>query len=318
MKNKIGSVVFMLLGVMTEAQVENSIRRVDGAVEIELELEKIPNVKTYDIEVKKMPDKFGKLDNLDKNKKNKEILLRFSQQEPLFKIKLQVGGYLVRTRMSSNQSETSAWSEWSELLARPEEVSLLEVSKYNFTINKNQMFTRVNLKWQQAVGADKYIIFVEDQMHKTTTLYNAKTNNVNLNLKAGEYKIGVQSISKNRIRSQIKYFENSFFVAKTQLPVLPLTRVDLNSFRWPKRSETNVRIDIYRKAFFAEKYLRIESFTESSENWHLPKSLPPGEYKIDFQYVSDIFVNGPVQSVSFLKKPNENDFANAHALLSLN
>lgn len=296
MKNKTGLLIILffcvqLASTRSTAKSKSSTK----AVNVEIELEEIPNIETYEIEVKKTSDK-------------KESLQNFSQKNFSFKIKLNVGNYLVRTRIITKQSQTGPWSEWSELLAKPEVANLADISNYNISMNKKQQAIDIDLKWQNANGADSYQIWIEDLVNKTVVQKSSRSTATQVNLKTGEYKIGVQSVSKDGIRSDIKYFDSSFYVAHTQLPQIVLERINQNSFRWSKQNESNVKIEIYRKAFFSEKYVKIKILKIVDDKWILPTQLQPGEYKIDFQYTSDEFENGPVQSISYLKKPTEKDF----------
>ncbi len=293
MKNRLR--LFILLfsfSLVTEARSSNSTK----SVAVEIELEEIPNVKNYEIEVKKTSD-------------SKESQLNFLQKESLFKIKLEVGNYQFRTRFVSVDSEVGPWSDWSELLARPDVVASIDIPVMNVALRKNQPLAELALKWPKANGAEKYVVWIEDQLHKTTAKETSAHTGLKLKLKLGEYKIGVQSISKDGIKSKVKYLDDSVFVAKTRLPQIKLARKDFNSFNWLKQSESNVKIEVFRKPFFGDKYTRIQSLKENGESWRIPSSLQPGEYRIEFQYISESFENGPIETISFLKKPNEKDFS---------
>lgn len=293
MKNRLRVFIFIFfLSLLASAKSNSSTK----SVSVSVELEEMPNVKTYEIEIKK-------------NTSKKQKQLNFSQKDSLFKIKLEVGSYQFRTRIVSIEDEAGPWSDWSELLAAPDEVAAVDIPSPNLSIRKNQATAELDLKWQKANGAEKYTVWIEDQISKTLIRENTKNNNIKLKLKLGEYKIGVQSVSKDSIRSKVKYAEDFVFVAKTQLPKIQIVQKDLNSFNWTKQRESDVKIEIYRKPFFGDKYVKVQTLKESGDKWFLPRALQPGEYKIDFQYVSDSFENGPIHTVSFLKKPDEKDFS---------
>lgn len=281
-----------LFGLLASAKSNSTTK----SVSVSVELEEMPNVKAYEIEVKKNTSKADKQ-------------LNFSQKDSLFKIKLEVGSYLFRTRIVSVDSEVGPWSDWAELLAAPDEVATVDIPSPNLSMRKNQAAAELDLKWQKADGAEKYTVWIEDQINKTLIKENTKNNNLKLKLKLGEYKIGIQSVSKDGIKSKIKYSENLVFVSKTQLPKIQIVQKDLNSFNWTKQTESAVKIEIYRKPFFGDKYVKIQTIKESGDKWILPRTLQPGEYKIDFQYISDAFENGPIHTVNYLKKPDENDFS---------
>ena len=264
-------------------------------VSVSIELEDLPDVAKYELEVSKSSGKKTKPQT-------------FSQNNSDFKIKLEVGNYQVRTRILSKQGETGPWSEWSELLARPEEVADFEIPNFNFSVRKNQAWADVNLKWSRAAGADKYVLWIENQTTGLVVSEPTKTNEALLKLKTGEYKIGIQSVSKDGIKSKIKYVPDSFFVGKTMLPKIQVRQPVAGSFKWHREAEAEVKIDLYRKAFFGDKYLRVSSVKQSTEGWLLAADLQPGEYRIDFQYISESFENGPVETILFVKKPAEKNF----------
>lgn len=265
-------------------------------VSVAIELEDLPDVEKYELEVSKISEKKAKP-------------LAFSQNRSDFKIKLEVGNYQVRTRIVSKQGETGPWSEWSELLARPEEVADFEIPNYNFSVRKNQAWAEVNLKWSRAAGAEKYVLWIENQTTGLVTSEPAKTNEALLKLKTGEYKIGIQSVSKDGIKSKIKYVPDSFIVGKTMLPKIQVRQPVAGAFKWNKEAEAEVKIDLYRKAFFGDKYQRISSVKQGTDAWLLAADLQPGEYRIDFQYISESFENGPVETILFVKKPAEKNFS---------
>ncbi len=266
-------------------------------VSVAIELEDLPEVDKYELEVSK-----------SSGKKTKPLI--FSQNKSDFKIKLEVGNYQVRTRIVSKQGETGPWSEWSELLARPEEVADFEIPNYNFSVRKNQAWADVNLRWSRAAGAEKYVLWIENQTTGLVMSEPTKTNEALLKLKTGEYKIGIQSVSKDGIKSKIKYVPDSFLVGKTMLPKIQVQQPMAGSFKWNRVAEAEVKIDLYRKAFFGDNYLRVSSVKQSTDAWLLATDLQPGEYRIDFQYISDSFENGPVETILFVKKPAEKNFSN--------
>lgn len=283
--------LILLCGISAQSKSSSSTRTVSVAIE----LEDLPDVQKYELEVSKSTEK-------------KTKPLTFSQNRSDFKIKLEVGNYQVRTRIVSRQGETGPWSEWSELLARPEEVADFEIPNYNFSVRKNQAWAEVNLKWSRAAGAEKYVLWIENQTTGLVANEPAKSNEAVLKLKTGEYKIGIQSVSKDGIKSKIKYVPDSFFIGKTMLPKIRVRQPVAGSFKWSKEAEAEVKIDLYRKPFFGDKYLRVSSVRQSTEAWMLAPNLQPGEYRIDFQYISESFENGPVETVLFVKKPAEKNF----------
>lgn len=295
MKDKLLLIIFIFsfVGFKIQAVAVQSTK----TVSVELELEEIPNVATYEIEVKKI------------SKKNEKVH-SYSQETANFKIKIPVGNYLVRTRIKTKQDQLGPWSEWSELLARPEEVELFEMPSYNVAVSKKRQNSDVEIKWDKANGADKYVVWVEDLRTNKVVKKTSLANEFSLSLNVGEYKVGVQSVSKDGIKSEVKYYENTFYVAHAQLPAIKLQRLDRDTFKWKKEKDSDVKIEIYRKPFFGDKFVRIDTIKESGVDWRLPKSLEPGEYRLEFQYISEAFVNGPVETVSLIKKPTENDFKN--------
>ena len=45
--------------------------------------------------------------------------------------------------------------------------------------------------------------------------------------------------------------------------------------------------------------------------WKIPPGLKPGEYKIEFQFVSENIRSGEIEILKFVKRPTDEDFAKA-------
>lgn len=298
MKNSAIVVFVFFMLMVVSFRIEADSRKSSSIVGVDIELEEMPKVMLYEIEVQSITTK-------------KEKIQKFSQQNFLFHLKLNVGNYQMRTRIITDRAQMGPWSDWTELLARPEGVEQLVTTSYNRSLRKDRGLAEVDLSWQKANGADNYVVWIEDLIHKKMGFKETQNSSIKLNLKLGEYKIGVQSVSKDRIRSEVRYFDNTFLVAKTKLPAIKLDRPNVNNFQWLKQKEADVKIEIYRKSFFGDKFIKIYTSKESGLNWHLPIDLKPGEYKIDFQYISEAFENGPIQRIGFVKRPGEKDFANS-------
>lgn len=261
-------------------------------VAVEVELEEVLNAEKYELEVRK---------------KNSNKITPYQQQRPLFKMTLEVGHYQMRTRALS-QDLIGPWSDWAELFAPPEEVQKKKEVSYGLSVDKKREQASLQLSWDAARGADQYVIWLESVIDNKKEKIKTKKTEYQLSLPVGEYRIGLQALSRDGLSSAVTYYENNFFVAKTQLPKIDLVSDSQQNYRWTEKPQAEVRIEIFHKAFFAQQYVKIQDLRAKGSNWRLPGSLRPGEYRIHFQYVSDTFENGPVESVEFVRKPTEPNF----------
>lgn len=292
MRNSL-SIIFFLLFSFSHLHA-NAIEA-EKKVIVDLELESMPNTLKYEIEVKKTSEV-------------NEKAVPFSQKNPNFKLKLKVGNYVVRTRVVTTDSQVSEWSDWSELLVKPEEVALDEIKEPTLSLQKNQSQAQLDLNWKRADGADKYIVVIENLETKKLTKKESTSNQIKLPLAKGEYKIGIQSISKEGMKSETRFFKESVYVADANLPQIELSQPTKTQFKWKKQKLSAVQIEILRKPFFADSYQLVNSLKQETDEWSLPKDLMPGEYKIQFQYISDFYQSGPKKEMTFIKKPVESDF----------
>lgn len=262
------------------------------SVAVEVELEEVLNADKYELEVRR---------------KSSNKIMPYQQQRPIFKMTLEVGHYQMRTRALS-QDNIGPWSDWIELLAPPEEVNNKKEVSYGLSVDKKREQATLKLDWEASRGADQYVIWLENVIDNKKEKIKTRNTKHQLNLPVGEYRIGLQALSKDGLSSAVTYYENNFFVAKTQLPKIDLVSDSQQSYRWTERSQAEVKIEIFHKPFFSDQYVKIQDLRARGTNWRLPNSLRPGEYRIHFQYVSDTFENGPVESVEFVRKPTEPNF----------
>ena len=261
-------------------------------VAVEVELEEVLNAEKYELEVRK---------------NGQSRATQYVQQRPVFNMTLEVGNYQMRTRALSEQS-VSPWSDWTELLAPPETVRKKSEVSYNLSVDKKRMQANLELNWEAARGADQYVIWIENITENKKEKIKTRKTSHNLSLQTGEYKVGLQSISKDGLSSAVSYYDNNFFVAKTQLPKIDITPSENQSYRWTEKPQAEVRIEIFHKAFFSEQFVKVQDLRTKGDSWRLPAALRPGEYKLQFQYVSETFENGPVETLEFIKKPTEPNF----------
>jgi hypothetical protein len=301
-KNKILIFVLgVLIVVRTTAVDIRDQKQKSKIVSVEIELESVPGIEIYEIEVRQPGAKKP---------------LNFQQKDAVFVLSLDVGNYSMRTRMKT-KSEIGPWTKWLSLVAPPEEV-VLNPTTYKYFANKKERFIPVVLNWNFANGADKYRIWfekinpnapnsTENKIKKIETMDNFFT----AKLPEGDYRIGVQSISKNNITSNVVYYKELIAVQQSTLPKIVLKKDDEQTFSWEKLADAEVRVELFKKAFFASDYEKLSTEIVKFTTWKIPANLRPGEYKIEFQFISENIRSGDTEIIKFVKRPEESDFAEA-------
>lgn len=300
------SLLFFLLifSFFSEAQVSlKDLKKKSKSVAVEIELESVLGIDLYEIEIRQP--------GLTKP-------LNYQQKDSIFSVTLEVGTYSMRTRMKT-KSETGPWSAWVPLVAPPDEVTLNPID-YHYYVTKKDRFAPIIMGWNLANGAERYRLWFEKvytdgdvskkpekikKMEITENFYKAK-------MPEGQYKIGVQSISKNNIASNVIYYKELFVVQQSSLPRIAIKNADDGSYSWKMISDANVKVELYRKLFFASDYEKISTEVANFSTWKVPPGLKPGEYKIEFQFVSENVRSGEIEIIKFIKRPTEDDFAKAN------
>ena len=270
-------------------------------VSVEIELESVPGIETYEIEVRQPGVKKP---------------INFQQKDSVFVLNLDVGNYSMRTRMKT-KVEVGPWTDWVSVVAPPEEV-VLNPTSFKYYANKKEKFVPIVLNWGFANGAEKYRIWFEKIIPNAppgtvTKIKKIETvdNFYIAKMPEGDYKIGVQSISKNNIASNVVYYNDLYSVQQSVLPKIVLKKGDDDSYTWEKSPNADVKVELYKKAFFASDYERISTEVSRFSNWKVPPDLRPGEYKIEFQFTSDSVRSGEIEVIKFVRRPDEKDFAEA-------
>jgi len=261
-------------------------------VTIELSLDQVQDATDYEIEIK--------------GKKSNSILKK--QESPEFQLELPVGHYQIRSRAWINEN-FSDWSEWMELLAPPEAVEF-KSNKTSYLVNKKQPLAKIQVDWMSSQGAVSYLIEIQELNTKNVVHRDqATTNSFSYNLPVGQYRIGVKSVSKDGIKSEIKYFAESYSISQQILPKIKWIKKEDNFYSWEKINDSQVKIEIYRKAFFGSQFEKLSTVKTSDLSWSLKTSdFLPGEYRLQFQHVSETFKSGPEETITTIKKPEEIHF----------
>lgn len=277
-------------------------------VVVDVELERVDGVKTYEIQIQE-----------GKTKKSFSL----NQSEPLFSIPLRVGKYTMRSRMKTSQ-ETSPWSDWIPLEAPPDQVKLLEIPD-KYYISKKEKNAPILIDWGLANGAKTYRIWFEKinsqvQKEKDRKIKKIETisNSFTAKLPVGVYKIGVQSISPGGIASSVTYFERQISIEYALLPKIKITQKAEDEYSWEKFESAKVRYVLSYKPFFGEEFKTVKEEVVEFEQWKIPGELVPGEYRIQFQYVSDDIQNGETETIYFVRKPKQVHFDEASGKLKNN
>lgn len=261
---------------------------------LDISLDDIPEATHYEIEVK--------------NKSQVSFLKK--QESPEFNLELSVGHYQVRSRAWINEN-VSEWSEWLELLAPPETVQFSSKNKTDYLVNKKQPTAQIQTHWNPSPGAISYLVQIEDLNNDKKIIFTSKVTDTHFSysLPLGSYRIGVRSLSKEGLKSEISYVQNNYQVSQQVLPKIKWLKKDDNYFSWEKENESLVKIEVYRKDFFGLEFEKIDTVKTTNLFWSLKNSkLEPGEYKLQFQLISETYESGPEETFLTIKKPEEIHF----------
>ncbi len=302
LKNSILVLVLIFSNLTWSQPSLQDLKKKSKSVAVEIELESVLGIDTYEIEIRQpgVPK-----------------ALNFQQKESVFSVTLDVGKYSMRTRMKT-KAETGPWSNWVSLVAPPDEV-VLNAIDYRYFVTKKDRFAPINMGWNFATGAERYRLWFEkiytdgaasEKLNKIKKI-ETKDNTYIARMPEGQYKIGVQSISRNDIASNVVYYKELFVVQQSSLPKIAIKKGTDESYSWDQVPDANVKVELYKKAFFASDYERLSSEIVNFATWKIPVGLKPGEYKIEFQFVSDNVRNGEIEILKFVKRPTEEDFAKA-------
>lgn len=276
-----------------------SLASINKKVFLEVELEDVVGATSYEVEYKLQSSKH------EKQKENAPISRR--QPETIFKLQVESGNYSVRTR-SISQDNQSDWSEWFLLTALPDApVISQKIQSQHFTSKKIQK-ADVSLTWNKPNGADKYQIIIQNLDTQKTEIVNTRKNSSDLRLGKGRFRVGLQSISKNNIKSEIVYYPEPFLITDKKLDPMESSLVNDQAITWKNKAHKKINIDVYIKRFFSQEFVFLTTYSAVSVPWKIPQDLKPGEYQFKLQALSDEFENSDIEVQNLLIKPQQKDF----------
>lgn len=276
------------------------------SVVVELELERVEGILNYEVQIQD-----------DKTKKSLDL----KQSDPVFSIPLNVGKYKMRSRMKS-KTETSPWSSWVSLEAQPDPVRLWEMP-YQYFVSKKEPAALIKINWNLANGARSYRVWFEKLSREGEPVKDSKIKKIETlsgsfeaKLPVGKYKIGVQSVSSGGIASSVTYLEAPVSIEHALLPKIKIVQQGENEYKWEKLESSKVKMGLFYKPFFGDEFkLKTEKVVDF-ELWKIPEDLAPGEYRVQFQYVSEELQNGEVEVINFVRRPRQNHFDQAREKIS--
>ncbi len=276
-----------------------SLASINKKVFLEVELEDVVGATSYEIEYKLQSSKS------EKQKETAPISRR--QSETVFKLQVESGNYSVRTR-SISQDNQSEWSEWFVLTALPDAPVISKPTQSQYFTSKKIQKADVSLTWNKPNGAEKYQIVIQNLDTQATETVNTRKNSSDLRLGKGRFRVGIQSISKNNIKSEIVYYPEPFLITDRKLDPIGSSLVNDQAITWKNKAHKKINIDVYIKRFFSNEFVFLTTYTADSVPWQIPQDLKPGEYQFKLQALSDEFENSDIEVQNLLIKPQQKDF----------
>jgi hypothetical protein len=265
-------------------------------VYLEVELEDVVGASEYEVEYK-----------LQSESTSVQSAKSKRQSETIFKLLVEAGNYSVRTRSIADTNQ-SDWSDWFVLTALPDTPSINQPEQTQLFTSKKNKSAEIPLSWKKTNGAESYQLIIQNlDSNKIQTLITQK-NKLGLKLPKGRFRVGLQSISNNSIKSEVVYYPDPFLVTEKKLDRIDSSVVDDQMIKWKNTSAKNINIDVYIKRFFSNEYVLLKNYSVQTEPWTIPKDLKPGEYEFRLQALSDEFENSEIEIHRLLIKPQEKDF----------
>ncbi len=272
---------------------------INKKVFLEVELEDVVGATSYEVEYKLQSSK------PEKQKETAPVSRR--QSETIFKLQVESGNYSVRTR-SISQDNQSDWSEWFLLTALPDAPVISQQTQIQHFTSKKIQKADVSISWNKTNGADKYQIIIQNLDTQKTEIVNTRKNSSDLRLGKGRFRVGLQSISNNNIKSEIVYYPEPFLITDKKLDPIESSLVNDQAITWKNKAHKKINIDVYIKRFFSQEFVFLTTYSADSVPWKIPQDLKPGEYQFKLQALSDEFENSDIEVQNLLIKPQQKDF----------
>ncbi|MBC7370318.1 MAG: hypothetical protein H7326_02065 [Bdellovibrionaceae bacterium] len=280
-----------------------------ATVPVELEWEKIPGAKRYELEFQDL---------------NGKLLHTFKSESNIFKFKFRVGKYFVRSRVSDSRAVFGEWSGTNEFVVQPKPAFVGEKSvRTSGKINPKTLTSEVFFHWSEAPGASFFKVKIVDQTNTLIREAIVKGFSYKTELKAGVYTTTLTSVNDKGIESEPVVLPGKVVIETVQLPKpeivfeefqdpanaklvakrLPQTN-GVATLRWKPTSLSDTVGLLEYRYFFGEEWIPVHNFnSKSASEVILEKSQKPGRYRITVWAEAAGLVKSEPTSYEFVTKP---------------
>lgn len=262
--------------------------RADEPVPVELDWEEVSGAKIYELEFQTTDGK---------------VLTSFESKSPVFKFKMRVGHYRVRSRVADARKVYGDWSGLNEIVIQPKPVTMDAKSVTSKgIIDPKTRTAAVNFQWPASAGADKYRIRIFDAKGKKIAEKILSSPQSQFDLPAGDYTATVSSIGAHDIESDPVTLPEKIHIQTAHLekPQILLEQVAADPahpevkeghlpldhgvpvLRWQPLAMSQLKGVLEYRYFFGDEWIPVESVTkENTHEWRLEKAtLKPGRYRV--------------------------------------
>lgn len=270
-------------------------------VPVELEWEEVLGAKVYELEFQ----------NLSGEKQT-----TFKSPNRIFKFKMRVGRYKVRSRVADDRNVFGAWSPLTEFTVEPKAPYLDEKSvRTTGKLNAKTLTSDVTYRWGTSKGAKTFRLVILDSEGKVvheeiTTKYYYIAQ-----LPAGEYTATLAAIGEDGISSEPVTLPGKVVIQSARLRApgivfdkdnrLPL-KGDLPVARWKASSRSLVSGLLEYRYFFGEEWMPVQDFKSvQTQEVVLEAAKKPGRYRISLWAESPGLLKSEPALYEFVIKPKE-------------
>jgi hypothetical protein len=268
-------------------------------VPVELEWEEVSGAKIYELEFQ----------NLSGEKQTV-----FKSQNRIFKFKMKVGRYKVRSRVADDRRVFGSWSDLTEFLVEPKAPYIDEKAvRTTGKINAKTLLADVVYHWGSAKGAQHFKLTISDAEGKVvyeevTSKYYYKAQ-----VPAGEYTATLVAIGDDGISSAPALLPGKVVIASVRLRApeivfekdnhLPL-KEDIPVARWRVNPRSSVSGLLEYRYFFGEEWLPVQDFKAvTTKEVVLQAAKKPGRYRISLWSESPGLLKSEPATYEFVIKP---------------
>jgi hypothetical protein len=269
-------------------------------VPVELEWEQIAGAKMYELEFQNLAG---------------QKLVTFHSPSHVFKFKMKVGQYQVRSRVADERQVYGVWSTPTAFKVEPKPPIVGEnASRTNGKLDPKTLTAEVNYQWGAAPGAEQFKLIILDSSGAVVHEEVTSETHCKAQLPAGEYTATLASLGADGVNSAAIPLPGQVLIRSARLlpPELIFETKDGHMFsregvpmlKWKTRFRSVVSGDLEYSFFFGEEWIPVQAFKElKTQEVVLEKARKPGRYRISLWAESPGLIKSSATVYEFVVKP---------------